>query len=115
MKMRSIVNVGLILGVLTLTQIFITTYVAANELPDFLYSKGGIIYPYTGDSKQVVFRTPSSVKDYLKPGMLVGVLPNDCKAASRGTIGDYYLCNHGLALKLEDMEDKTVYRVIEVN
>lgn len=115
MRMRSIIHVGLILGVLTLTQIFITTYVAANELPDFLYSKGGIIYPRTGDSKQKVFRTPSSVKDYLKPGMLIGVLPNDCKAASRGTIGDCYVCNHDLVLKPEEMGDKTVYRVIEVN
>ena len=24
----------------------------ADELPDFLYSKGGIIYPHTGDSTQ---------------------------------------------------------------
>jgi hypothetical protein len=42
-------------------------------------------------------------------------LPNDCKSASRGTIGDYYMCNHDLALKPEEQEGKTVYRVIEVN
>ena len=113
--MGSIINKGVLVGALILTQAFIATYVSAEELPDFLYSKGGIIYPRTGDSTQSIFRTPPSVKDFLKPGMLIGVLPNDCKSASRGTIGDYYLCNHDLALKPEEMEDKTVYRVIEVN
>ena len=113
--MRSIINKGFLVGALILTQAFIVAYVSAEELPDFLYSKGGIIYPRTGDSTQSIFRTPRSIKDYLKPGMLIGVLPNDCKSASRGTIGDYYLCNHDLALKPEKMEDKTVYRVIEVN
>ncbi|MDH4026489.1 MAG: hypothetical protein OEU57_13875 [Desulfuromonadales bacterium] len=115
MKMESIINKGVLLGALILTQAFITTCVASEELPDFLYSKGGIIYPITGDSTQAIFRTPPSVKDFLKPGMLIGVLPNDCKSASRGTIGNYYLCNYDLALKPEEMEDKTVYRVIEVN
>ena len=113
--MRSTINKVLIVGVLLLAQTLVTAYAAAEELPDFLYSKGGIIYPITGDSTQSIFRTPPSVKDFLKPGMLIGVLPNDCKSASRGTIGDYYLCNHELALKPEEMEDKTVYRVIEVN
>jgi hypothetical protein len=115
MRMRSIINKVLIVGVLLLAQPLLTAYAAAEGLPDFLYSKGGVIYPITGDSTQEVFRTPPSVTDYLKPGMLIGVLPNDCKSASRGTIGDYYICNHDLALKPEEREDKTVYRVIEAN
>ena len=113
--MGPIINKVLIIGALILTQTLITTHVAAEELPDFLYSKGGIIYPRTGDSTQKIFRTPSFATDYLRPGMLLGVLPNDCKPASRGSIGDYYLCHHDLALKPEEMEGKTVYRVIEVN
>ncbi|MCK4508079.1 MAG: hypothetical protein KAU27_06050 [Desulfuromonadales bacterium] len=112
--MGSTVNKALITGALILTQILLTTYVAAEELPDFLYSKGGIIYPHTGDSTQNVFRTPPFATDYLKPGMLIGVLPNDCKSASRGSMRDFYICNHDLALKPEEREGKTVYRVIEV-
>ena len=81
--MRSIINKVLIVGVLLLTQPLITTYAVADELPDFLHSKGGVIYPITGDSTQEIFRTPPDVTDYLKPGMLIGVLPNDCKSASR--------------------------------
>jgi len=87
----------------------------ADELPDFLYSKGGIIYPHTGDSTQEIFRTPPNVKDFIEPGMLIGVLPEDCISASRGTIGDYYICNYELALKPEERYGKTVYRVIEAN
>ena len=113
--MESTVNKAIIIGALILTQTLITTYVVADELPDFLYSKGGIIYPRTGDSTQNIFRTPPFATDYLKPGMLIGVLPNDCKSASRGSIKDYYICNHDLALKPEEREDKTVYRVIEAN
>lgn len=115
MRLRSIINKVIIVGVLLLTQSLVTTYAVADELPDFLQSKGGVIYPITGDSTQVVFRTPPDATDYLKPGMLIGVLPNDCKSASRGTIGDYYMCHHNLALKPEEQEGKTVYRVIEVN
>ena len=47
--------------------------------------------------------------------MLIGVLPEDCISASRGTIGDYYICNYELALKPEERYGKTVYRVIEAN
>jgi hypothetical protein len=115
MRMRSTINKALVIGALVLTQISITTYVVAEELPDFLYSKGGIIYPHTGDSTQAIFRTPRDVKDYIKPGMLIGVLPNDCKSASRGTLGDYYICNYELALKPEEYDGKTVYRVIDEN
>ena len=115
MRMRSIINKVIVVGLLLLIQPLTTTYAAANELPDFLESKGGVIYPITGDSTPVIFRTPPLATDYLKPGMLIGVLPNDCKSASRGTIGDYYMCNHDLALKPEEQEGKTVYRVIEGN
>jgi hypothetical protein len=115
MSMKSIVNKVIIVGVLFFAQSLIATYTVADELPDFLYSKGGVIYPITGDSTQEVFRTPPFATDYLKPGMLIGILPNDCKSASRGTIGDYYMCHHDLALKPEEAGDKTVYRVIEVN
>ena len=111
--MGPIINKALIIGTLILAQTLITTYVAAEELPDFLYSKGGIIYPHTGDSTQKVFRTPEFATDYLKPGMLIGVLPNDCKPASRGSIGDYFICHHGLSLEPEEMEGQTVYKVIE--
>ena len=113
--MRSTINKVLIVGVLLLAQTLVTAYASAEELPDFLYSKGGVIFPITGDSTQDVFRTPPSATDYLKPGMLIGVLPNDCNSASRGLIGDYYMCHHNLALKLEEKEGKTVYRVIEAN
>lgn len=113
--MKPTINKGILVVALTLTQALTTTLVVADELPDFLQSKGGVIYPITGDSTQEIFRTPPFATDYLKPGMLIGVLPNDCKSASRGTIGDYYLCNHDLALKPEEMGDKIVYRVIEAN
>lgn len=113
--MNSLIGKVLLVGVLLLTQPLATTFVAAEELPDFLKSKGGVIYPVTGDSTQDIFRTPPFATDYLKPGMLIGVLPNDCKPASRGTIGDYYMCHHDLALKPEELGEKTVYRVIEVN
>ena len=88
---------------------------AGENLPDFLYSKGGVIYPTTGDSTQKIFRTPPDVKDYIKPGMLIGVLPEDCISASRGTIGDYYVCHYDLALKPEELYGKTVYRVVELD
>ena len=105
----TISKVLLVVGVLLTVQPLTTTFVAAEDLPDFLQSKGGVIYPITGDSTQEVFRTPPFATDYLKPGMLIGVLPNDCKSASRGTIGDYYMCHHDLALKPEEQEGKTVY------
>ncbi len=88
--------------------------IAAGELPDYLYSKGGIIYPQTGDSMQDIFNTPPHIMEYLKPGMLIGVLPEDCDPASHGTLGNIYICHYDLALKPEEAEGKTVYRVIKV-
>lgn len=90
-----------------------STVASAEGLPDFLYSKGGIIYPHTGDSTQEIFRTPPNVKEFIEPGMLIGVLPEDCTPASHGTIGDYYICHYDLYLVPEEHYGKTVYRVIE--
>lgn len=87
----------------------------ADGLPDFLYSKGGIIYPHTGDSTQEIFRTPPNVKDFIEPGMLIGVLPEDCTASSRGTIKILYICHYDLYLKPEEHYGETVYRVIELD
>ncbi len=102
-------------AVLGLLVISIAPATHAEGLPDFLYSKGGIIYPHTGDSTQEIFHTPPNVKDFIEPGMLIGVLPEDCTPASRGTIGDYYICHYDLSLKPEELYGKTVYRVIEVD
>jgi len=87
----------------------------ADGLPDYLYSKGGIIYPHTGDSTQEIFHTPPNVKDFIEPGMLIGVLPEDCTPSSRGRIGDFYICHYDLYLKPEQRYGKTVYRVIELD
>jgi hypothetical protein len=100
---------------LLLAPILFTPSVGAIDLPDYLYSKGGIIYPSTGDSTQVIFRTQPEVMEYLKPGMLIGVLPEDCNPSSYGTLGDIYICHYDLILKPEEMNGKTVYRVIELN
>jgi hypothetical protein len=113
--MQSSISKRLIIGAFVLTQLFVATVAIAEELPEFLYSKGGVIYPRTGDSTQEIFRTPPKVKDYLKPGMLVGVLPNDCKSASRGTIGEYYICDFEFYLKPVESGGETVYRVIDIN
>jgi hypothetical protein len=45
MRMRSTINKVLIVGILLLAQPLLTAYAAAEELPEFLYSKGGVIYP----------------------------------------------------------------------
>ena len=87
--------------------------VNAEELPDYLYSKGGIIYPRTGDSTQEIFHTPPNAREIFKPGMLVGVLPQDCRSASRGGLGEVYICHHDLVLKPEEHHGRSVYRVIE--
>ncbi len=113
MKIDSLIFKVVMTAVLVGPIVMTSTPVEAAELPDFLYSKGGIIYPRTGDSTQDIFRTPSNVKDFIEPGMLIGVLPADCKPASGGTIGSYYICHHDLFLKPEENADQTVYRVIE--
>ena len=52
--------------------------------------------------------------EYLKPGMMIGVLPEDCASASHGDIGDIYICHYELYLKPEEKYGETVYRVIEI-
>lgn len=103
-----------VLAVIGMTCAPMTVLLGAAELPDYLVSKGGIIYPRTGDSTQELFYTPPHATHIFHPGMLIGVLPEDCISASHGSIGDYYSCHHDLALKPEEHEGKTVYRVIEV-
>ena len=85
------------------------------EIPDrSMVSKGGVLYPYTGDASQARFQTPSNYKDFIPMGALIGVLPDDCIEVSKGTFGLYYQCDHGLALIPEELQDgRRVYRVIE--
>lgn len=79
-----------------------------DELPDKLISKGGVIYPRTGDSIQFIFRAPKNVKDFLKPEMLIGVLPEDCLSVS-GPEGEYFRCPHGLVLVPVLHDNEAVY------
>lgn len=85
------------------------------EIPDrSMVSKGGVLYPYTGDASQARFQTPPNYKDFIPMGALIGVLPDDCIEVSKGTFGLYYQCDHGLALIPEELQDgRRVYRVIE--
>jgi hypothetical protein len=88
---------------------------AADDLPDDLISKGGVIYPRPGTDMEGMFQTPSNVKEFLQPGMLLGVLPEDCISASHGKIGAYYSCHYDLALKPEELGGKTVYKVLDLD
>ena len=88
--------------------------VPAAENPDYLYLKDSVVYPRTGDSSQEIFHVPANIRDILQPGMLVGVLPEGCTSASKGTIGDYYICFHELFLKPEERHGQTVYRVLDL-
>lgn len=88
------------------------TAAVAADLPDYLKQRGGVIYPVTGDSTQEIFRTPPHITDYLKPGMMIGVLPEDCFPAS-GPTGDYFQCHHDLVLKPHVFDNRDVYMVIE--
>lgn len=92
-----------------------THAIAIDEIPDkYMNNKGGVLYPHTGDSSQERFQTPLKAKELFPPGTLVGVLPADCVSASKGSIGNYYRCDHDFALKEEMLQDgRTVYRVIE--
>ncbi len=105
----------LVMTTLVVTLISMATYVDAAGSDISMESKGGVLYPVTGDSTQDIFHTPPNITDTLRPGMLLGILPADCRSASKGEIGDYYICHHDLALKPEEREGKTVYRVIEMN
>ena len=86
---------------------------SSEGLPEYLVSKGGVLYPRTGDSTQEIFRTQPEVMNYLKPGMLIGVLPADCISASHGALGEIYRCHYDLSLKAEELGGRTVYRVLD--
>ena len=90
---------------------------AIEEIPDkYMVSRGGVLYPHTGDSAQEIFQTPPNARALFPPGTLVGVLPADCVSASSGAIGEYYRCDNNFALKEEVLQDgRTVYRVVEPN
>jgi len=84
------------------------------EIPErSMVSKGGVLYPYTGDASQARFQTPPNYKEFIPMGALIGVLPDDCIEVSKGTVGLYYQCDYGLALVPEDQSGSQVYRVIE--
>jgi hypothetical protein len=91
-----------------------SSVIAIEEIPEKrMVNRGGVLYPQTGDSSQELFQTPPNARELFPPGTLVGVLPADCVSASRGSIGDYYRCDHDFALKQEEHDGRTVYRVIE--
>ena len=71
MRISFIICTMFMIAVLGLLVSSIAPAAHAEGLPDFLYSKGGIIYPHTGDSTQEIFRTPPNVKDFIEPGMLI--------------------------------------------
>lgn len=105
----------LVMTTLVVTLISMATYVDAAGSDISMESKGGVLYPVTGDSTQDIFRTPPNITDYLRPGMFLGILPEDCNSASKGEIGDYYICHHDLFLKPTVHGGRVAYEVIEVD
>ncbi len=86
---------------------------AIDEIPDKrMVSKGGVLYPQTGDSSQEIFKTPENARQMFPPGTLVGVLPADCMSASKGGV-EFFRCDHDFVLKQEEHHGRSVYRVIE--
>jgi hypothetical protein len=116
-KMITDLMLGKILVIITLvlTLTSMSTYVDAAGSDISMKSKGGVLYPVTGDSTQDIFHTPPNITDTLRPGMLLGILPEDCKPASKGEIDDFYICNHGLFLKPATQGDRVAYEVIEID
>jgi hypothetical protein len=105
-------------AIATATLAFASTQaIATDEIPDkYMVSKGGVLYPHTGDSSQALFQTPPDARTLFPPGTLVGVLPADCLSVSSGSVGDFYRCDHDFAMKEEVLQDgRTVYRVIDPN
>ena len=113
--MKAFIKYGFLSLLLAGTTVVVS--VAADgiaEIPErSMVSKGGVLYPYTGDASQARFQTPPNYKDFIPMGALVGVLPDDCIEVSKGTVGLYYQCDYGLALMPETTGDRQVYRVIE--
>ncbi len=105
----------LVMTTLVLALISMATYVDAAGSDISMESKGGVLYPVTGDSTQDIFHTPPDITNYLHPGMFLGVLPADCNSASKGEIGDYYICHHDLFLKPTVHGGRVAYEVIEVD
>ncbi len=102
------------IGIFTVLLMIAIPVLAIDEIPEKkLVSRGGVLYPQVGDATQEHFQTPPNVKDILSPGMVIGILPDDCVSASSGALGDYYLCDHDLRLKPLTHEGKPVYQVIE--
>ena len=112
MKSRTVVGALMVIAAIGTTA---THAIAIDEIPDkYMYNKGGVLYPHTGDSSQERFQTPLKARELFPPGTLVGVLPADCVSASKGSVGNYYRCDHDFALKEEVLQDgRTAYRVIE--
>ena len=90
---------------------------AIDEIPEkYMVSRGGVLYPHTGDSSQELFQTPPNARTLFPAGTLIGVLPADCTSASSGLVGNFYRCDNNFALKEEVLQDgRTVYRVIDLN
>lgn len=97
---------GLLLGLCATT-------LMAEPLTDKLISKGGILYPSTGDYTQAIYQTPANVKEFLRAGMLIGILPDDCTPAQNPAFGRHYACDYGLALKPVSAYGAPAYQVLE--
>jgi len=111
MRSSAVIAAMLVTGLLGMVA---SQAIAIDEIPDkYMYNKGGVLYPHTGDSSQALFQTPANARELFPPGTLVGVLPADCVSASKGSIGDYYRCDHDLALQEVEYDGRTVYRVID--
>jgi hypothetical protein len=87
-----------------------TTSVSAQTK---LVSKGGVLYPRTGDYNQVRYIIPKEAREVLRPGMLLGVLPANCNSAA-GPEGNYYICHHGIYLQPYFYGDKVAYAVLKI-
>jgi len=108
----------LIEAALTLAILGLAGYQALAEIREIpekrMVSRGGVLYPETGDSSVELFQTPENARQMFPPGTLIGVLPADCISASQGTIGGYFRCDHDFAVQEETLPDgRTTYRVIE--
>lgn len=89
------------------------TPAVAEPLSDKLISKGGILYPRTGDYTQDRYQTPPNVMEFLRPGMLIGVLPDDCTMAQNPRFGKHYACDYGLSLKPVSAYGYPAYEVLD--
>ena len=105
--------VRLIVLVAVNTLLVLTVSVASVSAETKLISKGGVLYPKTGDSTQVRYLLPKKAREVLQPGMLLGVLPTNCTSAS-GPEGNYYICHHGIYLQPYFYGEKIAYVVLKI-